>query len=312
MDRQHLFISNFKENSIFLGKVLLFIFLVFLFFSYIEPEYMGSYNSALIDKVSRLETINEPKIVLLGNSNLVFGIDSALIEEEIGMPVVNMGLHGGLGNAFHEEMAKYNIHKGDIYIICHSNYSDNDEILNTELAWLTIENHFKLWRIIRFKDWPRMIEAFPAYLRKTIDLHSSKGGNVDAGGAYSRSAFNEYGDCGMQRESVYTKMDTVDAPGVCETTVKRINRLNKYLKERGATLLIAGYPIGNGEVTVEEEKFIEFQRKLTEQVECPVISDFTDYMYDYSYFYDNHAHLNSEGARIRTIQLISDLMEWIG
>ena len=28
------------------------------------------------------------------------------IEKEVGMPVVNMGLHGNLGNAFHEQMAK--------------------------------------------------------------------------------------------------------------------------------------------------------------------------------------------------------------
>ena len=70
------------------------------------PQYENGYCASLIDKVNRLKSINEPKIVLLGNSNLAFGIDSKMLEESMNMPVVNMGLHGGDGNAFHEEMAK--------------------------------------------------------------------------------------------------------------------------------------------------------------------------------------------------------------
>ena len=70
----------------------------------IMPQYDTSYNAALHDKIDRIEMIEEPKIVLIGNSNVAFGFDSEMIEEAFGMPVVNMGLHGALGNAFHEEM----------------------------------------------------------------------------------------------------------------------------------------------------------------------------------------------------------------
>ena len=55
--------------------------------------------------------IEEPKIILIGNSNLAFGIDSEKIENSVGMPVVNLGLHGSLGNEFHESMAKKYIEK---------------------------------------------------------------------------------------------------------------------------------------------------------------------------------------------------------
>ena len=43
-----------------------------------------------------------------------FGFNSEEIEEAMGMPVVNMGLHGGMGNAFHEEMGKLNVQPGRI------------------------------------------------------------------------------------------------------------------------------------------------------------------------------------------------------
>ena len=72
--------------------------------------------------------INEPKIVLVSNSNLAFGIQSDLIEDAFEMPVVNLGLHGGLGNAFHERMPLFNITIGDIIVISHLDYSDDDKI----------------------------------------------------------------------------------------------------------------------------------------------------------------------------------------
>ena len=71
----------------------------------ISPQFTHEYNASFIDKMKRLESINEPKIVLVSNSNLAFGIQSDLIEDAFEMPVVNLGLHGGLGNAFHESVS---------------------------------------------------------------------------------------------------------------------------------------------------------------------------------------------------------------
>ena len=107
MHKHNLSTSNF--NSIFkLGsKVFILIIILFIFFYSVSCQYQDNYNASLLDKVERLNNIHEPKIVLLGNSNLAFGIDSQMIEDELNMPVVNMGLHGSLGNAFHEEMAKF-------------------------------------------------------------------------------------------------------------------------------------------------------------------------------------------------------------
>ena len=76
-------------------------------------------------------------------------------------------------------------------------------------------------------------------------------------------------------------------------------------------MLVAGYPIGSGELTADRQEFVKFQLQLAEALDCPVISDFEDYMYDYSYFYDyNYLHLNSEGAQLRTRQLIKDIRNW--
>lgn len=312
MNKHNLFIFNSKYgNKKFFLKLAIFFILILFYVNYILPQYEGSYNSSLIDKVDRLESIDGAKLVLIGNSNLPFGINSADIEEAMCMPVVNMGLHGGLGNAFHENMAKLNVTEGDIYVICHSSYNTEKAISDPVLAWTTIENHYKLWKILKWKDFKTMTENFPVYLKKCLDLYISGKGNEDNGSVYSRSAFNKYGDISIDRYgSEYTFDSVVSIPDISKGDINRINELNKYLNDRGANLLIAGYPIGNGELTVDAKEFIAFQEQLKQQLDCDIISNYVDYMFDYGYFYNTNLHLNTYGVEIRTKQLISDLKTW--
>ncbi|MBD5105768.1 MAG: hypothetical protein HDT41_02120, partial [Lachnospiraceae bacterium] len=86
-----------KELLFFLKCIILAILLFLLCFVVIMPQYLQNNQASLIDKVKRLESIEGPKIVLVGNSNLPFGIVSEDMENALHMPVVNMGLHGGVG-----------------------------------------------------------------------------------------------------------------------------------------------------------------------------------------------------------------------
>ena len=311
MNRRSSSTSNSKRNMVFLLKLVAALCLLAGYIYHVLPQYENGYNASLIDKVERLESIDGPKIVLLGHSSLAFGIDSERIEEAFGMPVVNMGLHGGNGNAFHEEMAKYNVAQGDIYIICHSDYDDDNVIQDAMTAWSSIENHLNLWKILRVNDIGTMAKAFPIYLKHCLGYHSAGTGNQDPGGLYARSAFNEYGDVALLREgNQYTFEGEVVPPGIGDAAVDRINELNGYLTKRGATLLVAGYPIGNGNVTAEAAEFEAFQEQLADRLDCPVISNYADYMFDYRYFYDTNLHLNTEGVALRTGQLISDIKRW--
>ena len=300
------------KNRKFLLKLLLFGVLIAAYINYILPQYNKGYDAALIDKTTRLETVDEPKIVLLGNSNVAFGFDSAMIEEQTGMPVVNMGLHAGAGNAFHEDMAKFNVREGDLYILCHSSFADSDNIPDTMAYWSSLENHYHLWRLIRWKDIPAAAKGFPVYLKKSLALYASGTGNQEIEGVvHNRSSFNEYGDIGLYREGsldVYT--DRVAPPPINDIMVSRINELNAWLTKRGATLLVAGYPVGNGSLTADPEEFMAFQDELERRLDCAVISNYVDYMFDYTYFWDSNLHLNTDGAKIRTEQLIADILRW--
>ncbi len=313
-NRRNSFISSFKKDGKFFAKMaFLFWAVAFFCFAIVMPQYSHNYTAGLIDKVERLKTVQGSKIVLIGNSNLSFGIHSEEIEREFSMPVVNMGMYGSFGNAFHEEMARLNVKKGDIYIICHSNFCHDKKLRDYVLIWSAIENHFGLWRLLRSDDIVPLIRAYPIYLKKCLELYISGEGNLRPEGCYSRDAFNAYGDIAIERtKSEWTFEEPVTPPEIDQTAIRRINQLAEWLQERGAVLLVAGYPIGKGDLTAPEEDFLMAQEELKERLSCPFISDCRDYMFDYGLFYNTDLHLTDEGATLRTQQLISDLKEWMG
>lgn len=303
-----------KKKILFFVKCIVLVCLLWLFcFVVVMPQYEGNYQAALLDKVALLEKTQGPKIVLIGNSNLAYGIDSAKIEEAFGMPVINMGLHGGTGNAFNEQAARLNVDEGDLYIICHSNYDDTDEIKNPLLAWITIENHPQLYSFIRAKDWPEMIKAYPTYLRRCLTLFRTGTGNQETNDSYRRSAFNAYGDNYFPRPESAGDIDfsLVTINPVSDVAANRLNALNAYLEERGADMVVAAYPVAVWEETPSPEAYYEMGMEMSEALDCPVISDFRDYRYDTSYFYDTHSHLTDAGTAMRTEQLIRDIRRYL-
>ena len=304
-----------KKKIMFWIKLLLMALMVFVFcFYFVMPQYTYNNQAAMVDKVNRLESIDGAKITLVGNSNLAFGIQSQLLEDEMGMPVANMGLHGGVGNVFNEQAAKINIHEGDLIILSPSSFNDNDRIKNPELAWITIENHKNMWRFIRFKDIPDMAMAYPTYLKKCIGMWSNGTGNRDTEPIYSRSKYNEYGDNIYPRPQSTEDLELegyVAIPTISDAYVKRVNALNKYVTERGATLLIAAYPIAWHENAPSKEEYEKFEQELRQRLDCQVISDYTQYCFEPEYFFNTYLHLTDEGAKMRTELLIQDLKKYL-
>ena len=252
--------------------------------------------------------------IVLGNSNVCFGLDSELIEEELGMPVVDMGLHGGLGNAFHERMIQFGVSEGDIVIVCHTTFSDDDSILDPELVWITLEKHKELWPLIASNDYVPLLKGYPKYfVTSTIKWIRGGADNVPSETTcYSRSAFNEYGDIIKRFDAAYEFVDgSVVIPSINDTCMNRLNEMNQYVSDRGAALLVAGYPVGYGEYTPDETEWDAFEDELRSKLDCDVISHYADYFIPYELFYDTRLHLSEEGARIRTEQLIEDLKGWM-
>ena len=266
-------------------------------FTVVGNQYSHFYTASLMDKVDRLCSITEPKIILVGNSNISFGMDSALLEDAMGMPVVNLGLQGGLGNAFHEEIAKLNIQPGDIVVVSHIDYADDDKLNDPELAWIT------------------MLRAYPNYAFNCLVRWQRGWNTIPAGTLYIREGVNTYGDFVMrtgQETSTYQfRAEELTVPQVGDACMTRMNKLNKYICDKGARMVVSYSPIADGEFTPDREAYHAFAAELESRLDCPVISDIDDYFFPYNCFFDTKYHLNEVGARLRTEQLIRDLQKWL-
>ena len=300
-------------TKLFILPLAVFVLPLVILFAFC-PQWTHSYNAAFIDKMERLEKISGPKIILVGNSNLSFGIQSDVIEARVGMPVVNLGLHGGLGNAFHERMARFNIRKGDIVVIAHLDYCDDEKIQDPELSLLTVENYFRYWKLFRLKDYPHVMCVLPKYAYKCFLRFLTKADKEPLPPTcYARSAFNKYGDNVFPRDVEAGESGPyLRHPKASKESLGRVNKFYEECRALDADLVIAGAPILSGLPGFDLQEYKDFQRDVEALAECPVVSDFCDYVYDKKYFYGGALHLTNAGAKLRSERLAKDLNAYLG
>ncbi|HVD61344.1 MAG TPA: hypothetical protein VNC11_10775, partial [Gemmatimonadaceae bacterium] len=69
----------------------------FLVSQYDTRDADNNYLAAVLEKDRLIRNTPSPKVILVGGSNLAFGIDSKLMQDSLGLRVVNMGLYAKLG-----------------------------------------------------------------------------------------------------------------------------------------------------------------------------------------------------------------------
>ena len=76
-----------------------------------------NYLAAVLEKDRLIRTTPSPKMILVGGSNLAFGIDSKMLQDSLGIRVVNMGLYAKLGLRYMLAQVRPYIKTGDVVIV---------------------------------------------------------------------------------------------------------------------------------------------------------------------------------------------------
>ena len=116
---------------------------------------------------------------------------------------------------------------------------------------------------------------------------------------------------GQESTSYQFRPGELTVPRVGDACVARLNKLNEYICDKGAHMVVSFAPIADGEYTPDREGYHAFAEELESRLDCPVISEIDDYFFSYDCFFDTIYHLNANGARLRTEQLIRDLQDWL-
>src|SRR5512138_1550398 len=98
------------------------------------PTDQNKYIAAIQDKEALLLNTKSPRIIFVGGSNLAFGIDSKRVEEELGLSVINFGLHADLGMETSLNFIEKHAAPGDIIVLVpeYEYFEDSLEIYGSD------------------------------------------------------------------------------------------------------------------------------------------------------------------------------------
>lgn len=289
---------------------LLFVGTVYVIVCADKDVFHSSYQSVIQDKYRILKETNEPKIVLVGGSNLAFGLNQQMLEEATGKKVVSLGLHGGFGQLFPSELAKENINPGDIVLLAYE-YTWLEDIgfdhLGTDLVMTGIDHNIDMYKHVPLRKW----KSFVGYL---FTFAKTKNSYVPAEGIYSRAAFDEKtGQMVAPRpdpmsydQAVFGTVDITQIQ-ISPKSVDYLIEYKEYLEKKGASVYFVSVPIIEDGLVGDKENLRLVKQYEQEQIGVPYISDPVEYVFPASLMSDALYHCNSEGENVRTKMLIEDL-----
>lgn len=300
--------------------LLIAVLIATIFFS-IQPDTNHYFHGSLL-KLNLLQTTPSPRIILVGGSNVAFGIDSQLMEKAFGIPVINDGLHGGLGVAPLRELRDY-IQKGDIIVVSleYTNFVSKEQMNGNE-GVLSDWIEFSPKRINYLESpWKEAASLYAIMLQRKvnreINLDLTGSGMEEIRGIFTGNQFNEYGDFVGHLEDKSMKPEDIPADSYAvfplyENAFIFLEDFNQYAISKGATVYFEAQSSRQrncDNTGIENMKaFFDTFRKKTS---IPVITPMDQLCMADKYFFDTPFHLNAKGRKLRTEHLIDNLQNFV-
>ena len=283
-----------------------------------DKTFLGEFD----DKVARLEAVDGPKVVVIGGSSAAFGVDTELLEEMLGMPVVNFGLYATLGTKTMLDYSRHAIGEGDIIVIApEMNAQTWSLYFGAESMWQAVDGHFGLLRYIASDNRAAMLGGFWRFA--SSKLQYLRRGAPDPTGIYNASSFDEGGFIRYNRDKDYNTMVggydpdmliAFDSEMIRTDFIEYVNDYIAYAKKKGASVYLGFCPMNEAALdpAVTLETLDAFTAFLTENFDCELVGDPNYYLYRSGYFFDSNFHTNSAGAVLHTAQLGADIATILG
>lgn len=282
--------------------------------------------SSYLDKKELLLTTESPRIIIIGDSSMAHGIDSAALHDIFGMPVVNTSIQGGMGMLFWTNVIKPYINENDIVILSftHKHWIENG--VNRNFFYGDPIDNI-LWQVLVLdKETIQQITSVQQLLIALRSQFEQLNRRMTLGlsvtdtcvGTFStdiRSAFNAYGDYEghLNRPSPKSSFRPLDFGDlhIPEYIFGSVNEFAEDIKNRGASIYFLPSPLLNTTYQANVDTINGFLPLLKQNLDFPVLGDTDDFIYDDSLMYDSSYHLNTVGRIINTRKTIQLLSQYI-
>lgn len=287
----------------FLLNISFFAFIIALIF--IIPVFLlerndNHYFTMLSKKRTAFESIEGSRVLFIGDSNLAFGLDSKTISDSLRKPVINAGLHGGIG--LHYMLQEYEdlVKSGDVVVLA----PVYDQYYNGQGEYLTLPvalfyNNWHGISKLTFEQWKVFFSGY-------MQIIKQRNPNFSNEATYRASYFNEYGDeikhWNMPSLSELPYMGYESGP-INEEIISVLKKIIATWTTRGAVVYLAPPACTKGFYEENKTRISELQNVLKgagllfefEPEQCA---------YDESYMYDGNYHLSKKGVDVYTSLMI--------
>lgn len=287
--------------------------------------YQDSYYAELPAMKDYLHNAQGNRIILIGGSNIAFGVDTQLLEELLadkGMTytVCSFGLYAAVGTSAMLDLSENELRPGDVVVLAFEPASEAVSTYFGATAFLKCaENHPGL--IAGLKG-----SRLSAAIGNMIPMLQEKNAIVRSGvlpkakGVYAKASFDER--CNMTYDRAGNLMmlgcDTASPIKLNEVNIEQAfaEQVNDYIntaRRSGAEIVMTFAPMNRSAMTAyNDQDLLAYFTLLNSAFDCRLISDPHNYVMDSGWFYDSNFHLNSAGAKVRTVQLAKDLLADFG
>lgn len=288
------------------------------------PSYYGeSYYAELAEMYHRLYNTEGKKLVVIGGSNVAFGLDTALLEDTLreygyDYTVCPFGLYAAVGTSAMLELARDALSEGDIVVLAIEPTSETMfTYFGATAFWKCCEDSPEMLLKLSKSQQSAMVGSYVPYLQERYGIFT-EGNAPKAEGIYAKSSFDE--SCNMIYDRAGNTMalgyDTASPVALGDVVIEadfaeQVNDFCAHAQSKGAAVYFSFSPV-NRSALADEENVQSYFDLCNRTFLCPVISDPSDYILDSGWFYDSNFHLNSAGAELRTIQLAKDLLAQLG
>ena len=275
-----------------------------------------SFIAAFMDKQELMQNTPSPRIILVGGSSVAFGFDSNELSSQVGLPVVNLGLQGGLGLRFELESIKSYLREGDIIILSPEYHNILGKLHSGEILAQIVALYPNTIRYFSTGNevW-QLIRAFPSVHTSAIknmleDLklrHCLICANREP--IYYRAVFDKStGDIINEaitiKESPFElKLDFDLKSKEFSKSIELLNNFASYAAAGNITVFFY-YPSSinvndSSTATILDQLSI----RLNSELIFPILNSLKGSQFESEYMFDTAYHLNEEGKAINTRKL---------
>ncbi len=287
--------------------------------------YQDSYYAQLPALYRRLTDSPGKRLILVGGSNVAFGVDGNLLEELLvrhgyEYTVCPFGLYAAVGTGAMLELSQDRLREGDVVVLALEPASEAlSGYFGASAFWKCAEEAPELLAAVGPAHRAALAGNYAGFLQERTAICAS--GQFPRGeGAYAKAAFDRDGNMSFYRAGNLMPLgwDTgapVDlaAASVSPDFARQVNEYCRTAEARGAQVYLSFSPVNRSALTGDpEEDAAACFRTWLDAFDCPIISDPNRYILDSGWFYDSNFHLNSAGAALRTALLAEDLLAQLG